>query len=242
MGRPAAVHQILYGFQLQFIGVDIALVGGTGDIGEGLALRLARDTDHDITIGSREKARAVSRAEEYSDTLRNRGCSTRLDSAANATAVRGADVVVFTVPPYYLKETIRELEPHFGSDAILISPAVGMNGDDDGLHYKPPETGSVGQMVAEVAPPSNPVVCAFTNLSAARLTDLDDTVAQDTLIVGDDDESKAVVASIVESLDGITPVDAGPLANAPEVESLTVLLINIARYNERLENAGAKFV
>ncbi len=149
---------------------------------------------------------------------------------------------MLAIPPFYIKGTIESIAEELDAETVLVSPAVGMQGDADGLHYRPPPTGSVAELVAETAPDDVPVVGACTNLSAERLADLDVTFEMDTLVFGDSADAKRTVGDMVERLEGITALDAGPLANATEVESLTPLLINLARYNDDIDHAGVKFV
>ncbi|ESP86988.1 NADPH-dependent F420 reductase [Candidatus Halobonum tyrrellensis] len=222
--------------------MQIALVGGTGDIGEGLTLRFGRDTDHELVVGSRTAEKAADAAAAYEETLADRGIDRSIEGADNETAVEGADVVILSVPPYHAEDTVDSVGDAVGDDAVLVSPAVGMQGDGDGLHYHPPSAGSVAALVADAAPEGVPVVAAFTNLSADRLTDLDEEFDLDTPLVGDDDDAKARVADLAEGVEGLGAVDAGPLANAAEVESLTPLVINVARYTDDLEHVGVKFV
>lgn len=222
--------------------MQLALLGGTGDIGEALALRFGRDTDVDLWIGSRDEAKAEAAAADYEAELANRGVERSIASADNETATRNCDVVVLSVPPYYAADTVRAVEDGLGEDTVVVSPAVGMTGDADGLHYKPPSAGSVAELIADTVPADAPVVGACTNLSAERLANLDESFEMDTLVFGDDAEAKATVSDLVGRLEGIRPLDLGPLANAAEVESLTPLLINVAKYNDDLHHAGVKFV
>ena len=218
----------------------IALLGGTGDIGQGLALRWAYDTTHEILIGSRDPERAREKAEEYETELDSRGVESEVKGFANAMAADRADVIVAAVPAYHLVDTIEAVGDRL-EDAVLVSPAVGMKRDDDGLHYNRPGAGSVTALAADAAPDGVPVVGAFHNLAAGRLADLDATLDWDTLLVGDDDDAKDIVADLAEGIEGLRAVDAGGLANAAEVESVTPLLINIARENEGLHDLGVKF-
>ncbi len=155
----------------------LALLGGTGDIGEGLALRFAADTDHELVIGSRDAAKAVARAEDYETYLADHGIDRELDGDDNAAAAADADVVVLAIPPNHVADTVEQLtDADVLSDQLLVSPAVGMKGDKDGLHYNPPSTGSVTEYVAERAPDGVSVAGAFHNLAADRLADLDATL------------------------------------------------------------------
>lgn len=222
--------------------MELAILGGTGDIGEGLAVRFASDTDHAITIGSRDAAKASERARAYEKRLSAHDVETAINGTDNSSAAASADVVILAIPPHHVGDTVEALaEDDVLSDQLLISPAVGMNGDGDGLHYRPPSTGSVTEFVAERAPESVPVAGAFHNLAADRLADLEATLDVDTLVVADDPAVSERVVTLTADLAGVRPIPAGPLSNAAEVESLTPLLINIARYNEDMHDVGVSF-
>lgn len=220
--------------------MQIALLGGTGDIGEGLALRIARDTDHEVRIGSRKAEKAESAAAEYREQLDERGADATVSGHENPEAASGADIVVAAVPAYYLSDTIEAVADEL-DDSILVSPAVGMQRDEDGLHYNPPGVGSVTALAAETAPANVPVVGAFHNLAAGKLSNLDADLDWDVPVVGDDRDARETVEGLIEEVDGLRALSAGGIANAPEVESLTPLLINLAANNETLHDLGVKF-
>ena len=219
----------------------IALLGGTGDIGQGLALRFARDTDHEVLIGSRDPEKARDAVERYEAELEGRGADANIKGFVNEMAADRADIVVLSVPPYYAGDTVEAVEDVLDEETILVTPAVGMQGDEDGLHYHPPSVGSVTQLVAQRAPDEVPVVGAFHNLAADALSNLDDELELDTLVVGDDADAKRTVLNLANEIEGLRALDVGPLANASEVESVTPLVINIARYNEDLHDVGVQF-
>ncbi|MFC7075534.1 NADPH-dependent F420 reductase [Haloarcula halophila] len=220
--------------------MEIAILGGTGDIGEGLALRWAKDTDHTLVVGSRDAEKAADSAADYEATLADRGRSVDVDGVTNPEAAARADVVVAAVPAYHLTDTVEAVADDLG-DAILVSPAVGMKRDEDGFHYNRPGVGSVTELAANAAPEGTPVVGAFHNLAAGRLSDLDATLEWDTIVVGDDGDAKATVRDLAEGIEGLRALDGGPLANAAEVEGLTPLLINVARHNDGLHDLGVRF-
>jgi NADPH-dependent F420 reductase len=221
--------------------MDIALLGGTGDIGEGLALRWAADTDHDVIVGSRDADRAQAKADEYVTELSSRGIDVAVAGEPNPEAAARAQVVVCSVPAYHLADTIDAVADRLGDDAVLVTPAVGMKRDDAGVHYNPPGPGSVTALAAEAAPDDVPVVGAFHNLAAGKLANLDAALDWDTPVVADDEDAKRTVMDLAAGIDGLRPLDAGPIANAAEVESLTPLLINLAANNEGLHDLGVKF-
>ncbi len=218
----------------------IALCGGTGDLGAGLALRWTRDTNHEVVIGSRDPEKARDHAESYEAELRSRDIEGKINGFENAMAADRADVVVLCVPAYHLSDTIESIEGNL-DDTVLVSPAVGMQREEGVMTANPPQTGSVTALAADAAPDDVPVVGAFHGLAAGRLADLDAELGWDTLLVGDDAEAKTTVKTLTDGIDGLRALDAGPLAAAPEVESLTPLLINVASHNDGLHELGVRF-
>ncbi len=219
----------------------IALLGGTGDIGEGLALRLAHDTAHEIVIGSRDPEKARNKAEAYEAEIENRGVDTKITGFENGMAADRADVIVLAVPAYHIADAIEAVEDSLSEGDILITPATGMKRDDEGFHYHRPGAGSVTKIAADAAPEGVAVVGAFHNLAAGRLTDLDAELGIDTLVLADDDSAKSTVVSLAEDIEGLRALDAGGIANAAEVESVTPLLINIGMHNSGLHDLGVRF-
>lgn len=219
----------------------IALLGGTGDIGEGLALRWARDTDHEIVVGSRNAEKAESRAADYHDSLADRGIDAEFSGTDNASAAAGSRVVVASVPPAYAAEAIEAVRDDLTEEAIVVSPAVAMARDETGFHYDTPAAGSVAEAVAVAAPEGTPVVSAFQNLAAGALTDLDRDLELDVLVSGDDADAKDVVMDLATEIAGLRALDAGALANSAGIEAVTPLLINLAMNNDGLHDLGVRF-
>ena len=221
--------------------MEIAILGGTGDIGQGLALRWGYDTDHDLVIGSREAEKARTKAEEYETELDSRGREVSIGGAENSEAAAGADVVVAAVPAYHLADTIESVADSLDTETILVTPAVGMKRDEAGFHYNRPGAGSVTALAVEAAPEDVAVVGAFHNLPADRLANLDANLGIDTLLVGDDEDARDIVADLAAGIEGLRPLSAGSLANAAEIEGLTPLLINVAQHNDGLHDLGVRF-
>jgi hypothetical protein len=244
----------------------IALLGGTGDIGEGLAVRWGRDTDHEVLVGSRDPERAREAAEAYTETVAAAAADTDAATGGDAatasdasssgeeinatSAIKGftnemaadrADVIVLAVPPYHIADTIESVAERLDGDDVLVTPAAGMKRDDDGFSYHPPGTGSVAALVREHAPEAVPVVGAFHNLAAGRLANLDADLGIDTLVFGDDADAVSEIVRVAEEIDGLRALCVGGLGNAPEVESLTPLLINVAQANDDLHDLGVRF-
>lgn len=221
--------------------MKIALLGGTGEIGEGLALRFGFHTDHEVVIGSRDADRAAAKAGEYETELDSRGVERTVEGYDNAEAAAAADVVVASVPPYHIADTIESVADELDETDIVVSPATGIKRDDDGFHYHPPKAGSVTKIAADATPEGVSLVGAYHNLPAGRLANLDAELGIDTLVVADDPDAKDIVVRLTEEIDGLRPVDAGRLANAAEIEALTPLLINVASNNEDMHDLGVEF-
>jgi NADPH-dependent F420 reductase len=219
----------------------IALLGGTGDIGEGLAIRWARDTDHTVHIGSRDPEKAHSRAEDYREALSERGFETSVEGSGNEAAAAAADVVVVSVPPQYAADTVDTVADGLESEDIVVSPAVSMDRDEAGFHYERPEAGSVAEEIASAAPEDVPVVGAFQNLAAGALTDLDNDLEYDVVVTGNDPEARETVQALAEEIEGIRALIGGPLAVSGEIEGITPLLINLAMNNDGMHDLGVQF-
>jgi NADPH-dependent F420 reductase len=219
----------------------IALLGGTGDIGQGLALRWAYDTDHEVIVGSRDPEKARTKADEYETELDSMGVEADVGGFENAMAADRADVVVLAVPAYHLVDTVDVIADRLDDETILVSPAVGMQRDDEGFHYNRPGAGSVAALAADAKPDDVPLVGAFHNLPADGLANLEKTFEWDTLVFGDDEDAKGIVIDLAGEIEGLRPLDVGGLANAPEVEAVTPLLINVAMQNDGLHDLGVRF-
>ena len=219
----------------------IALLGGTGDIGEGLALRWAYHSNHEVVVGSRDPERARTKAEAYETELDSRGVERKVNGFENGMAADRARVVVVAVPPYHVGDTIESVADNLDEGDVVVCPAAGMQRDEDGFHAHPPTAGSVTQLAADAVPEGVDVVGAFHNLAAGRLANLDADLGVDTLLVGDDPDAKETVRLLAEDIEGLRALDAGGLANAAEVEAMTPLLINVAANNDGLHDLGVRF-
>jgi NADPH-dependent F420 reductase len=221
--------------------MDVALLGGTGDLGEGLALRLARDTDHTVVVGSRDGARASEHAADYESTLAAHGASGDFVGAPNPEAARRGDVVVCAVPPYALANIVECVSAGLDADTVLVSPAVGMKHDEAGAHYNRPAAGSVTAIADRATPGEVPVVGAFHSLPAGPLADLDVDMEAETPVVGDETTAVERVVDLANAVDGLRARRAGGLANAAEVEALAPLLINVGRHDPELLDVWLSF-
>ncbi|HEY4826533.1 MAG TPA: NADPH-dependent F420 reductase [Solirubrobacteraceae bacterium] len=202
----------------------VSIVGGTGALGFGLALRLGR-AGIPIVIGSRDEHRAQEAAQHASKTVPTGS----YEGKYNADAVQGTEIVILSVPFRNQSETLTNLKGALKPDQLLVDATVPLAAAVSGKATRTIGVwqGSAAQQAQEMAPDGVRVVSAFHTVSAALLTDLEHRLDEDVLICGDRREDKAKVAELVNAIDGLRPVDCGPLELARIVEPLTALIISI---------------
>ena len=198
--------------------LSLAVLGGTGEQGRGLARRYAL-AGHRVIIGSRSAERAAAAAE---------GLPGQVSGAANADAAAAAEVVIVAVPWDGHRELLAELAPVLAGKVVIdcVNP---LGFDKQGAFALPVEEGSAAQQAAAVLPESR-VVGAFHHVSAVLLLDeAVDTIDTDILVLGDDREATDLVQALVERIPGMRGIYAGRLRNAHQVEALTANLISVNR-------------
>ena len=210
--------------------MKIAILGGTGEQGPGLALRWALAGD-EVIIGSRQKEKGERVAAELNAELGR----DLLRGTDNVEAAAAADVVFITVPySAHVKtlETVREQV----QGKIFVDVSVPLD-PDNARRVVMPEAGSATEEAKQILGDGVQVVCALQNISAHLLRDVNATINCDVLICGDKD-ARPVVAELVQKL-GINPIDVGPLAAAGLIEPITALLIRLNIKN-KVHSAGIR--
>ena len=202
----------------------IAVVGGTGAEGRGLALRFAK-AGAAVRIGSRNLERAEQAAREIGAATG----SGKVTGHTNPDAAGGTEVVVLTVPLSAQVEILKSIRGSFRPGAILVDATVPLEIAIGGRISRTVTLwdGSAAQQAARLAPPGVAVVAGFHALSAEALGQLDHALDCDTLICGDHAEGKAVVRALAEMIPGVKAVDAGGLDNARLLETMAALLISL---------------
>ncbi|MBN1235523.1 MAG: NADPH-dependent F420 reductase [Methanotrichaceae archaeon] len=215
--------------------MKIALVGGTGDIGTGFAVRWGQK--HEIIIGSRnvDKAR-----ESVAAVLQFLGAAANVWGTDNASAVAAADVVVLCVPYEHLASVTADLSDSY-KEQIVISPVVPMIYNGKFFLYLPPTEGSAAMQARSLLPKGVKVVSAFHTICAAALQDIERAIKGDAFICGDGAEAIDITIGLASEIKGLRPLRAGPLSVSSMVESLTPFLLNVARKN-KIKNAGVAIV
>lgn len=199
----------------------IAVLGGTGKEGGGLALRWAHK-DHPIIIGSRSAERAEQAAAAINDRL-GRDAARGMD---NLAAAQAAAIVVLAVPYAAQRPTVEEVQDAL-QDKILIDVTVPLV-PPKVSRVQLPDGGSAVEAIQRLLGEGVKVVSAFQNISAHHLTRLDEEVECDVLVCADDPEAAEQVVALAEQI-GLRAWNAGPLANSVVAEGLTSVLIALNR-------------
>ncbi|MGO9763393.1 MAG: NADPH-dependent F420 reductase [Solirubrobacteraceae bacterium] len=206
----------------------VAVIGASGALGFGLAVRLGR-AGVPIVIGSREERRARETAE--------RACamvpSGSFEGLDNGAAARSAATVILSVPFRNQSETLVNLAGALRPGQLFIDATVPLAAAVAGKATRMLGVwqGSAAQQALEMVPEGVHVVSALHTVSAASLSDLEHPLDQDVLVCGDSRADKRRAAGVIERIDGLRCVDCGALEMARTTEALTALLIAVnARY------------
>jgi NADPH-dependent F420 reductase len=200
----------------------LAVLGGTGPQGRGLARRFAA-AGLPVVLGSRSAERAEKTAAELAEATGG-----PITGAMNADAAAQGDIVIVAVPWDGHRELLAELAPAL-EGKIVVDCVNPMGFDKQGAYALEVHEGSAAQQAAAVLPNSR-VVAAFHHVSAALLEDPSvETMDTDVMVLGDDREATDVVRELADKIPGMRGIYAGRLRNAHQVEALTCNLISINR-------------
>jgi len=204
----------------------IAVIGGTGPAGTGLALRWAR-AGETVIIGSRDAARAQQTAE----TIRKRaGANAQVSGMENSAACAASDLLVLTVPFEGQAALLKQLKPAIRPGSVLIDATVPLAASVGGRASRTIGVwqGSAAQQTAELVPKGVSVVAAFHNVSADVLnSDKNEDVDCDVIVCSDDPNATQVAMELAAKIADVRAIDGGKLENARIVEQLTALLIGL---------------
>jgi len=215
----------------------IAILGGTGAEGSGLAFRMAKAGEH-VLIGSRE----AGRAQETARLLRERiGASAQIEGTDNPSAAAACDIAVLTVPFSGVVVLLKQLKSVWKPGTIVIDTTVPLAATVGGAATRVLGVwqGSAAEQTKELLPATVSLAAAFQNLGADVLAG-DAPVDCDVLVCSDDEKAKQVASELVGKIPGARALNGGKLENARIVESLTALLIGLnMRY--KVHGAGIRF-
>lgn len=203
----------------------VAILGGTGAEGSGLALRWA-SAGLRVIVGSRDPQRAQATAQRLRVEA---GSDARVEGLTNAEAAAACPLLVLTVPFAAQLPTIQSVRDRLAEGTILVDVTVPLATAVGGRATRLLGVweGSAAEQAAAAVPPGVAVVAAFHHLSAHHLADLAHPLDSDVLVCGDQRDAKERLRPLVQAIPGARYVDAGPLATARIVESMTALLIGL---------------
>ncbi len=202
----------------------IAILGGTGPAGMGVALRWAR-VGESIIIGSRDARRAQESANDINEKI---GGQARVSGMENSAACAAADLLVLTVPFEGQATLLKQLKPAIRPGSILIDATVALAASVGGRASRTLGIwqGSSAQQAAELVPKGVSVAAAFHNLSAELLNG-DDPLDCDVIVCSDDTNAAQLTSSLAAKIPGVRAIDGGKLENARILEQITALLVGL---------------
>lgn len=228
--------------------MKIGIVGGTGGMGEGFALRWC--TNHEIVIGSRDKNKASEVAnnymkiaqEFYKEKMTSGGGNISGDNNFDL-AKKDLDILILSIPYESINDTCSKLSQDISDSCIIISPIVPMKWTEKGFRYIPFEEGkkTAAELVADNFKSRSRIVSAFHTISEVKLKKLELTLDADTYICGDDTSIVDKIKELVSEIPGLRPIYLGELSMTYQAEVLTPMLLNGAKKN-KLKNPGLKLV
>jgi NADPH-dependent F420 reductase len=224
--------------------MKVGLIGGTGGMGEGFALRWS--SRHDVIIGSREIQKAKDAAETYTkiakESYGNRMTGS-ITGDENLAVTKSSDILLLSIHYEHIAEMCSQLSRQLRDDCIVITPIVPMEKTGAGFVYIPLEQAKkpAAEIVADNLPPRSRIVSAFHTISEARLKNITESLDSDTFVCGDDRNIVSTVNNLISEIAGLRPIYLGPLSISYQAEILTPMLLNSAHRN-KIKNPGIRIV
>jgi 8-hydroxy-5-deazaflavin:NADPH oxidoreductase len=202
---------------------SVAILGGTGQQGRGLAQRFARAGIH-VIVGSRDQDRARATVAGWTTTG-----GPAIEVAGNGAAVMRADITILAVPFTTVDVLLQELQPQFKAGSLVIDLTVPIAFTAGKMTMIDVAEGSAGEHVRACLPPAVRLACTFKTLPAHLLGAVVEPLDCDEFVCGDSDDARSEASALVAVLPGLRPVDVGPLSRARSIEHMTALAIAINR-------------
>jgi NADPH-dependent F420 reductase len=215
--------------------MKIGIVGGTGGMGEGFALRWC--LKHNVFIGSRDATRANEAAKHYMNSAREYYGSNITGDITGEENVRLSeicDLVILSIPYESTESTCTAISEIISPNCIIVTPIVPMRREDKGFTYLPLEEGvkSAAELVSDYIQPRGRIVSAFHTISEVKLKDVKQSLAVDTFVCGDDPNNVSAINSLITEINGLRPIYLGPLSMSYQAEILTPMLLNASKRNK----------
>lgn len=223
--------------------MKIGIIGGTGGMGKGFALRWC--INHDILVGSRDAQRASQSAQEYTKIAKESfgKINGTISGNDNISISKQSDVLILSIPYENIDSTCSQILPIIKDDCVVISPIVPMTKTDLGFEFIPIKENKPFsyQLVAKYMKDKSKLVSAFHVISEKKLVNPTLTLDYDIFVCGDDQNSVNVVNGLINEIKGLRPIYLGSGALSYFAEVATPLLLN-AMIKNKLKNPGIKIV
>ena len=223
--------------------MKIGIIGGTGGMGKGFALRWC--INNDILIGSRDSARAVDAAKEYENFAKETFGQINGSIAGNDNTfvAKESDVLVLSIPYENIDSLCSQILPEVKDSCIVVSPIVPMTKTDVGFEFIPIKENKPFsyQLVSKYMKNISNLVSAFHVISEKKLVNPSLTLDYDIFVCGDSKESVEVVNGLINEIKGLRPIYLGPGALSYMAEIATPLLLN-AMIKNKIKNPGIKII
>jgi NADPH-dependent F420 reductase len=223
--------------------MKIGIIGGTGGMGKGFALRWC--INHDILVGSRDSQRAAQSAQEYTQIAKESfgKINGTISGNDNISISKQSDVLILSIPYENIDSTCSQILPIIKDDCVVISPIVPMTKTDLGFEFIPIKENKPFsyQLVVKYMKDKSKLVSAFHVISEKKLVNPTLTLDYDIFVCGDDQNSVNVVNGLINEIKGLRPIYLGSGALSYFAEVATPLLLN-AMIKNKLKNPGIKIV
>ena len=206
--------------------MKVAVIGGTGPQGLGIAKRFAI-AGVEVIVGSRKEEKALTVVEETIEELKDYDLN--IVGMANEDAEKAGDVLILTVPLAAQKPTLEGIK-EFCTDKIVLDATVPLETAIGGKPFRFIDLmeGSAAERTAKILDGTGAkVICAFCNISNSHLSNIPNDIDCDCLIAGDDNEAKGIATELINKLPGVRTIDTGILEKSRVIEKITPLLIGL---------------
>lgn len=223
--------------------MKVGIIGGTGGMGKGFALRWSKN--HDVIIGSRDAARASDVAVEYVNLAKDAfgEINGTITGSDNVTVAKNSDVLVLSIPYENIDSVCSEILSQTKDSCVIISPIVPMTKTDVGFEFLPIKENKPFsyQLVSKYVKDKSRLVSAFHVISEKKLVNPTLELDYDIFVCGDDKESVEVVNGLINEIKGLRPIYLGPGELSYMAEIATPLLLN-AMIRNKIKNPGIKII
>ncbi len=223
--------------------MKVGIIGGTGGMGKGFALRWSKNND--VIVGSRDASRASDSAEEYTNLAKESfgEINGTISGNDNISVAKESDVLILSIPYENIDSVCSEILPEIKESCVIVSPIVPMVKTDVGFEFLPIKEGKPYsyQLVSKYLKDKSKLVSAFHVISEKKLVNPTLELDYDIFVCGDDKDSVEVVNGLINEIKGLRPIYLGPGELSYMAEIATPLLLN-AMIKNKIKNPGIKII